>query len=135
MWCVHLGKLAPAGMHPQCNHATHMLIEEQAPADQQADQIRHCAACGHRGQDPVREGIHGCDGPNAVIATGLFERIDQDHKKILTFADSRQDTAYFAWYLDDTYRSLLRRSVLYRTLLANWDREHKPLSLSDLADR
>jgi Helicase conserved C-terminal domain/MrfA Zn-binding domain len=78
--------------------------------------------------------IHGGDGPHAVIATALFERIDQDQKKILAFADSRQEAAYFAWYLDDTYQSVLRRNVLYRTLVAKWSNESEPLSLADLAD-
>jgi Helicase conserved C-terminal domain/Domain of unknown function (DUF1998) len=121
-------------MRPQCDHATYILVEEQAAADQHADQMRQCATCGHRGQDPVREVIHGGDGPNAVIATGLFERIEEDKRKILAFADSRQEAAYFAWYLDDTYQNVLRRSFLYRTLLTHWDREHEPLSLADLAD-
>jgi hypothetical protein len=106
----------------------------QTPADGHARQLQQCATCGYRGQDAVREVIHGGDGPHAVIATGLFERIEQDQKKILAFADSRQEAAYFAWYLDDTYQSVLRRNVLYRTLLAGWDREREPLSLADLAD-
>ena len=132
--CVHCGTLWPVGTLPRCDHATHLLVEEQPPADQQADQLQQCATCGYRGQDPVREVIHGGDGPHAVVATGLFELIEQAPKKILAFADSRQEAAYFAWYLDDTYQSVLRRKVLYRSLLASWDREAEPLSLADLAD-
>jgi ATP-dependent helicase YprA (DUF1998 family) len=131
--CVHCGELSPAGTAAQCDHGTQILVEEQAGSDQHADQMRECATCGHRGQDPVREVVHGGDGPNAVIATGLFERID-GQKKILAFADSRQEAAYFAWYLDDTYQSVLRRSVLHQTLWAHWNREGEPLSLADLAD-
>src|SRR5262249_18378268 len=119
---------------PGCQHETHILVEEQPASDQHLDQMQQCSACGYRGQDPVREVIHGGDGPHAVIATGLFERLDQARKKILAFADSRQEAAYFAWYLDDTYQNVLRRNILHRSLVTAWDQQSESLSLGDLAD-
>jgi Helicase conserved C-terminal domain len=111
-----------------------MEVEAQTASTDRADQMSECAACGYSGPDPVREVLHGGDGPNATIATTLFEHLDQEPKKILAFADSRQEAAYFAWYLDDTYRSLLRRSFLYRALKKEWGRNRESQSLSDIAE-
>ena len=132
--CVECGALWSAATQPRCKHATRILVEEQPTSDQHTDQMQQCSACGYRGQDPVREVIHGGDGPHAVIATGLFERLDDGSRKILAFADSRQEAAYFAWYLDDTYQNVLRRNTLYRAVIASSDREDDPLSLGDMAD-
>jgi DEAD/DEAH box helicase len=52
--CVRCGILWPVGTPRRCDHATHILVEEQAPSDQHADQMQQCATCGYRGQDPVR---------------------------------------------------------------------------------
>ena len=45
----------------------------------------------------VREIIHGTDGPHAVIATTLFRNLPERRRKILAFADGRQEAAFFAW--------------------------------------
>src|SRR5262249_1699311 len=131
--CVDCGALQPAGMELRCNHSHHILVEEQPGSEQHADQMQQCSASGYRGQDPVREVIHGGDGPHAVITTGLIERLKEGQRKILAFADSRQEAAYFAWYLDDTYQNVLRRNTLYRSLITGWDDQSDPLSLGDLA--
>ena len=59
----------------------------------------------------VREIIHGTDGPHAVIATTLFRNLPERRRKILAFADGRQEAAFFAWYLENTYRAILIRNL------------------------
>ena len=132
--CTCCGAFWPPGSRAPCEHGVHILVEEQYPADERSDQLVRCATCGYSGQDPVREVIHGGDGPHAMIATTLFERLDQEPKKVLAFADSRQEAAYFAWYLDDTYQTILRRSSLYQSLRHEWERNKESLSLYDLAE-
>jgi hypothetical protein len=132
--CVDCGALSAFGAPYRCDHESNIVVEEQPTAEAHADQLQECANCGHRGQDPVREVIHGGDGPHSVIATGLFEQMEQEPKKILVFADSRQEAAYFAWYLDDTYKSVLRRNLLYQSICALWDREPQSITLSEMAD-
>jgi hypothetical protein len=132
--CVDCGALSALGAPYKCDHASRIVVEEQPSAEAHTDQLQQCARCGHRGQDPVREVVHGGDGPHSVIATGLFEHMEQKPKKILAFADSRQEAAYFAWYLDDTYRSVLRKNLLYQSLCILWDREHEAITLSEIAD-
>jgi len=132
--CTRCGAFGAWPNPPPCQHRVHLVVEEQEQPKERRDQMAQCTACGYRGEDPVREVIHGGDGPHAMIATTLFERLDQDPKKILAFADSRQEAAYFAWYLDDTYKSILRRNLLCRSIRDTGGRDGEPLSLADLAD-
>jgi hypothetical protein len=131
--CTRCGGLWKHGAAPRCTHNADMLVEEQMPDPDKPDQISECMACGYSGEDPVREVIHGGDGPHAMIASTLFERLDRDPKKILAFADSRQEAAYFAWYLDDTYQKILKRNILFRAL-ANTAKPGERLSLVDIVD-
>lgn len=84
-----------------------------------ADQLRECETCGYqRGGigDPVQEIVHGSDGPNAVIATALHELLPESRRKVLAFADSRQEAAFFAWYAEDSYEKLRDRNLILRAI-------------------
>lgn len=131
--CTRCRLLWRHGEPARCSHDADILVTEQPPHPHKPDQIGECVACEYSGDDPVREVIHGGDGPNAMIVTTLFERLDQYPKKILAFADSRQEAAYFAWYLEHTYRSILKRNVLYRSLASTAKPEER-LSLVDVVD-
>ncbi len=75
-----------------------------------------CPVCDTQGQDLIGPILHGADGPHAVVATALYASLDEEHRKILAFADSRQRAAFFAWYLQDSYEAIARRNVLYQSL-------------------
>ena len=78
--------------------------------------------------------MHGSDGPNAVIATALHELLPGDGRKVLAFADSRQDAAFFAWYAEDSYQKLRDRNLMLRALKE--DRvDPEGLSIDDLRNR
>ncbi len=85
---------------------------------------RSCGACGRRSpKGVVSRMITGSDAPVAVIATDIYQtqppasdersrRHLGEGRKLLSFADSRQDAAFFASYLDRTYnRSVQRRMI------------------------
>ena len=102
-----------------------------------ADQIKECKACGYqRGGvgDPVQEIVHGSDGPNTVIATALHELLPVDRRRVLAFADSRQEAAFFAWYAEDSYRSLSDRNLIMRAMKAKQVAQ-EGLSINDLSSR
>lgn len=102
-----------------------------------ADQIKECKACGYqRGGvgDPVQEIVHGSDGPNTVIATALHELLPADRRRVLAFADSRQEAAFFAWYAEDSYRSLSDRNFIMRAMKAKQVAQ-EGLSINDLRSR
>ena len=83
--CIQCGD---TGRHrPQCRHTnTLRVLKEPSPQDEdRADQMAQCGACGYNaaGRDPVREVVHGTDGPHAVIATTLYQSLPEGRKKVL----------------------------------------------------
>ena len=82
----------------------------------------------------MQEIVHGSDGPNAVIATALHELLPENARKLLAFADSRQEAAFFAWYAEDSYRKLRDRNLMLRALQAGAI-DPEGLSIDDLRSR
>jgi ATP-dependent helicase YprA (DUF1998 family) len=93
--------------------------------------LRSCAACGTRshGGEIVGRFLTDQNAPAAVIATALYAEVPPatDHRqrrklgggrKLLAFADNRQDAAFFAPYLERTYESSLRRALILRAIRA-----------------
>lgn len=140
--CGHIELLEPRmvgevmSMSP-CGHASFIYLEEQESSEEKTDQIPKCSLCQYKGQDPVREITHGTDGPHVVIATGLYKHIynqlPAEHRKILAFADSRQEAAFFAWYLDNSYYEILNRSLIYKTISELSTYSKQGLSLREIA--
>jgi len=121
----------------KCGHNNSIrVIKENPPKDEdRADQIAKCGVCGYHasGHDPVQEVVHGTDGPHAVIATTLFQNLPVDRKKILAFADSRQQAAFFAWYLQDSYENILNRNLLLKVVRELSPHTKVGLSLHELS--
>jgi ATP-dependent helicase YprA (DUF1998 family) len=110
--CVQCGEICRQGAPLKCGHGHSIVVEMQEAAKEREDQIPKCSACGYQAPDPVREVVHGTDGPHAVVTTNLFQTIPLDRRKILAFADGRQEAAFFAWYLEKSYRDILTRNLL-----------------------
>jgi len=133
--CVECGKATLN--EPNCghNHYIRVVKEKSVPDEDRADQLSRCGACGYNaaGHDPVREVIHGTDGPHAVITTTLYQSLPDDRKKILAFADSRQEAAFFAWYLEQSYRDILSRNLLNEAIQRLNPHTPEGVSLRELA--
>ncbi|MEQ8717738.1 MAG: DEAD/DEAH box helicase [Acidimicrobiales bacterium] len=91
---------------------------------ERGQQLHRCAACSSwTSNEIVMRLLTGTDAPVSVVATALYQatppssdRRQQaeigEGRKLLVFADSRQDAAYFAPYLERTYgRSTARRLI------------------------
>lgn len=133
--CRRCGRLSAGTTGCECDAA--IVVRKCESHKERPDQLRQCGACGYRRGgigDPVQEIVHGSDGPNAVIATALHELLAEDRRRVLAFADSRQEAAFFAWYLEDSYKKLRDRNLILRAL------KSEPfcasgLSLNDLSSR
>ena len=135
--CRRCGELAPVRRGLSCDHGAGIEVRKCASHREHKDQLQRCEACGYsRGGvgDPVQEIIHGSDGPNAVIATALHELLPEDRRRVLAFADNRQEAAFFAWYAEDSYRKLRDRNLLHRALMRQ-PVDSEGLSIEDLASR
>ena len=115
--CRCCGKLSVT--EPSCSCSAPIHVKKCQSDKERPDQLKQCDSCGYqRGGigDPVQEIVHGSDGPNAVIATALHELLPEEGRKVLAFADSRQEAAFFAWYAEDSYQKLRDRNLMLRAL-------------------
>lgn len=133
--CVRCGEIEKA--KPKCGHDNLIRVVKEEPLkdEDRADQLARCSVCGYNaaGRDPVREVVHGADGPNAVIATTLHQNLPGDRKKVLAFVDGRQDAAFFAWYLENSYRDILSRNLTLKVIQRLSPYTGEGLSLRELA--
>ena len=137
--CRRCGALGPGAT--SCSCGSSIRVEKCDNRPKHPDQLKECAQCGYtRGGvgDPVQEIVHGADGPNAVLATAVHGLLPPDARKILAFADSRQDAAFFAWYAEDSYATVRDRNLLLRALRMTRNRRVQDggsLSVEDLGHR
>ena len=90
---------------------------------------KRCMSCGSRSNGSViYRFLTGQDAPVSVLATALYQKLPPasdpemrghpgEGRKLLAFADSRQDAAFFAPYIERTYRQVLHRRLILKTLL------------------
>ena len=131
--CMLCGAIAEGvGGKPECEHAEREgAIRHVTLMDNRFSAfggLRACAACGTRGQRTiVNRFTTGQDAPVSVLGTHLYEKIPEARspelstkpgggRKLLVFADSRQDAAFFAPYLDRNHHQLLRRRLVVKVL-------------------
>lgn len=110
--CTRCKAIWKDGSHCGCGHGETLTVEKQETTREAEDRIPRCSACGYQGHDPVREVVLGGDGPHSVIATTLHQKLPEGRKKVLAFADSRMEAAYFAWYLEQSYQDILHRNII-----------------------
>lgn len=113
----------------QCTSCrSNLKIEIEAPLKKDPKGVLRCSRCDINPRSPfgpVMRPVSGTDALTAVIATSLFQQVPTDlelasfpgqGRKILAFSDSRQDAAYFAPYLEDSFFDLLRRRSIFQAL-------------------
>lgn len=133
--CKCCGSISVQPASCTCNASIPVMLCKSD--DKNPDQIKKCESCGYqRGGigDPVQEIVHGSDGPNAVIATALQELLPAERRKVLAFADSRQEAAFFAWYFEDSHQKLRNRNLIYRALQRGGIPQ-EGLTINDLLNR
>ncbi len=105
-----------------------------------SDPLRQCPACSGRTKgEIVLRFFTGQDAPVAVAATSLYQELPSadvfeigEGRKLLTFADSRQDAAFFAPYLERTYARAIQRRMIWRAISQDSDDD---LRFEDLIPR
>lgn len=116
------------------------------PGDGEDRVLRRCGAChqSQNGADIVGRFLTDTSAPAAVISTALYQELPTatdptiadnlgGGRKLLAFADSRQEAAFFAPFLERTYGTELRRSLILRAVRELY--EDSPVSFELLAGR
>ena len=119
--CRCCGALSSSNPGCDCGENAQIPVKKCTSHEDYPDRLKKCEVCNYqRGGlgDPVREIIHGSDGPNAVIATTLHELLSKQKtkSKVLAFADNRQGAAFFAWYVEDSYQDIRDRNLILRAM-------------------
>ena len=133
--CRRCGALSQSA--PSCGCGAAIRVSRCASHELHPDRLKQCAVCGYRRGgvgDPVQEIVHGSDGPNTVIATALHELLPESRRKVLAFADSRQEAAFFAWYAEDSFEKLRDRNLILRAMMSEPVAD-EGLSVDDLRNR
>lgn len=131
--CCQCGEIRQAFDRLRCKHGTAIYLLRQQQAEEREDQIPRCTVCSYQAHDPVREVVHGTDGPHAVIATTLYQELPQTRRKVLAFADGRQEAAFFAWYLEHSYKDICDRNMILNVAKEQASNASEGSSLQDLA--
>lgn len=109
-----------------CASPSPFRVTEVRPP-RQGQVVRKCITCKRSSNaGVVQRFVSGSEASVAVLATSLYQslppsssagrRASADGRKLLMFSDSRQDAAFFAPYLDRTYRRAVERSLLWSEL-------------------
>jgi superfamily II DNA/RNA helicase len=95
-----------------------------------------CPVCNAKGSG-LREVItlmrSGAATSVSILTESLLPQIkEKDEKRLLIFADSRQDTAHQAGYLRDRHQTFAQRQLTYKTIEQYERREKMPVPLDEL---
>jgi len=116
--CMGCGRLLAEGATcPTCNRPAIPMLMHRG-------KLSTCPACGDiytRGDivTPLRTGTASTV---SVLATHHLDRLEGDDRKLLVFADNRQDVAHQAGYTADKHRSFALRHVVARAVRDAGDR-------------
>lgn len=105
---------------------------------------KSCLCCGSTSKRTVRKFESGNDAAASVLTTSLYQRLpgaqEDDSgrfpgggRKLLVFSDSRQQAAFFAPYLESTYKRLIQRRFIYQAITDPVFKD-EPASAVDIAD-
>lgn len=107
--CIGCGRVLPheGDMCPTCNHPAVLMLLHRG-------KLSTCPACGDiytRGDivTPLRTGT---SSTVSVLVTHHLDLLNEGDRKLLVFADNRQDAAHQAGYTADKHRSFALRHVV-----------------------
>lgn len=147
--CLACGAIAPGqGVDPgcECDVGAPKIVLQWVDL-QGKTELRRCVSCGSRSNTGiVYRFLTGQDAPVSVLATALYqtlppstdpemEELPGEGRKLLAFSDSRQDAAFFAPYLERTYKQVLRRRLILKTLVEDPAGREGRLRLQDMIGR
>lgn len=142
--CPGCGRVAEQAEEPcSCKDRPSRITVTLAAASKNSGTVDRCPSCLSRASGEIVTRFEsGSDAPVAVVATDLYQEIpasagEQNNsigegRKLLAFADSRQDAAFFAPYLERTYSRAVRRRLISDAIIRLFVRDKEGPRLEDL---
>lgn len=141
--CLHCGHISSKDQQQcNCHLSTTPLFEMKLDEHQEP---KKCIGCGARSTGAIIfRFLPGQDAPVSVLATALYQRLPPDPdavdlpgegRKLLVFSDSRQDAAFFAPYLEQTYNQVLHRRLIFQAVLRDQEGREGLLRIQDVVKR
>lgn len=117
--CVGCGAFQEHGAR-SCRRCGSDAMHAAQRVDSRSSGLDSCLSCGGRSSGQIRRFSSGANATSAVIATSLYPFLPTDSqvtsasegRRLLMFSDSRQQAAFAAPYLEQTYEGLMHRSIL-----------------------
>ena len=142
-WCHSCSRISD-NQTCACMKTSHVRLSDSLRPDKNGKlKCDRCQSPGERSPfGPILRPVSGTDALTSVITTSLYAELPKadgatgaGKRKLLAFSDNRQDAAYFAPYLEESYFDLLRRRVVYKALLDLAESKYleAPFSLHNLS--
>lgn len=143
--CLCCGLAVDGHRPPPCGCGPWRPVRRAAFRDDQPERMV-CGKCRTRSQGIVYRLLTGRDAPVSVLATQLYTQLPPappdetasalpgQGRKLLIFADSRQDAAFMAPYLERTANNILYRRLILQMMTEDPDARSGELRIDSLAD-
>lgn len=131
--CAKCGTIRHTGDRNLCDCIKEYGVSvTKAAKSKESGKVR-CPACTN---GELRRFYLGSEAATAVLATALYENMPRDEiRQFLCFSDSRGDAAFFAPYMERTYKDFLRRRGIWYVACNNRDElKAKPWTLGAFAE-
>lgn len=131
--CAKCGTIRHTGDKNACDCMSEFGVKvTKAQKSKESGMVR-CPACSY---GELRRFYLGSEAATAVLATALYENMPSEKtRQFLCFSDSRGDAAFFAPYMERTYKDFLRRRGIWYVAEQHREELHsEPWRLGTFAD-
>lgn len=128
--CSRCGSIVKNGIGCGCGDEYRNTVVKVS----EKEKVCTCPVCGRKDsrRGLLRQLYLGNDASTAVISSALFkELLHSRDRRFLAFSDSRQSAAFFAPYMESSYRGILMKRIIYQTMLENAEKLRSGVSFDD----
>lgn len=131
--CAKCGAIRHIGDKNVCECMRDYGVSVIKSVKRKDSELVRCPACSY---GELRRFYLGNEAATSVLATALYENMpDEETRQFLCFSDSRGDAAFFAPYMERTYKDFLRRrGIWYVAQQHQEELRQNPWMLSTFAD-
>ncbi len=131
--CAQCGTICHIGDKNICDCMNKYGVNVTKSTKSKDSGLVRCPACSY---GELRRFYLGSDAATAVLATALYENMtDEKTRQFLCFSDSRGDAAFFAPYMERSYKDFLRRrGIWFVTEQHRSELQQKSWTLGTFAD-